>query len=125
MSFYMTRKGCSGLPLTSFEATSLRHFCLLHNGHAHQTPCKVLFGCSLPNFSPFASLFLQNDQKMTKFRVVGFEFQNLRSVDGAQTTFRPVPEWWPMTAATLERFFVPSAEQETSSVSQTLCFLDV
>ena len=37
---------------------------------------------------PYGSkLFFENDQKKTKFRVVGFENQNLRSVDGAQTTF--------------------------------------
>ena len=87
MSGDMTRKGCSGLPLTTFEATSLKRFCILHNGHAHQTPCKVLFGCSLANFSPFDSLFYENDQKKTEFRVVGFENPNLRSVDGAHSTF--------------------------------------
>ncbi len=83
ISFYMTRKDCLELAQTSFTPTSLIHFCLLHNDNAHQTPSKCLFGCNLPYFGPFVSPFHENYQKKTRFRVVGFDIQNLRSVEGA------------------------------------------
>ena len=79
----MTRKDCLELPQTSFTPTSLKHFCLLHNDNAHQTPWIFLFGCNLPHFGQFVSPFHKNHQKNTKFRVVGFDNQNLMSVEGA------------------------------------------